>query len=82
MSRYNIRLSMAQGASLEVFVQYDSDGVWRSAGGVTAAEALTDACLFPVRPHRCDHLQLKLCGSGEVRIFSIAKILEVGSDWR
>ena len=82
VSRYNIRLSMAQGASLEVFVQYDSDGVWRSAGGVTAAEALTDACLFPVRPHRCDHLQLKLCGSGEVRIFSIAKILEVGSDWR
>ena len=67
---------------MEVYVQYDSDGVWRSAGGITAANAMTDACLFPVRPHRCDHLQLKLSGQGEVRILSISRILELGSDYR
>lgn len=67
---------------MEVYVQYDSDGVWRSAGGISAAKSMTDACLFPVRPHRCDHLQLKLEGLGEVRIFSLARILEVGSDYR
>jgi hypothetical protein len=82
VSRYNIRLSLAQGAVMEVYVQYDSDGVWRSAGGISAAKSMTDACLFPVRPHRCDHLQLKLEGLGEVRIFSLARILEVGSDYR
>ena len=82
VSRYNIRLSLAQGAAMEVYVQYDSDGVWRSAGGISAAKSMTDACLFPVRPHRCDHLQLKLEGLGEVRIFSLARILEVGSDYR
>ena len=65
---------------MEVYVQYDSDGVWRSAGGVTAAKAMTDACLFPVRPHRCDHLQLRLVGRGEAQLFALSRILEVGSD--
>ena len=82
VSRYNIRLSMAQGASLSVSVQYDSDGVWHDAGGVTAAEGGTGHFLFPVRPRRCDHLQLRLAGQGEVRIFSISRILERGSDQR
>ncbi len=82
VSRYNIRLDLAAGASLAVAVQYDSDGVWRSAGSVAAADARMGHFLFPVRPHRCDHLQLKLSGQGEVRILSISRILEVGSDVR
>ena len=82
VSRYNIRLDLAAGASLAVAVQYDSDGVWRSAGSVTASGARTGHFLFPVRPHRCDHLQLKLSGQGEARILSISRILEVGSDYR
>jgi len=82
-SRYNIRLKIDRGAALAVYVQYDSDGVWRCAGSLSAAgDGGTDSYLFPVRPHRCDHLQLKLCGRGAVRIYSIARILEVGSDYR
>ena len=81
VSRYNIRLSMAAGASLAVALQYDSDGVWHSAGSVTASGAGTGHFLFPVRPHRCDHLQLKLSGQGEMRLLSISRTLEVGSDW-
>ncbi len=82
LSRYNIRMKMAQGASIEVFLQYDSNGTWVSAGSVTASAAAIDSFLFPIRPHRCDHLQIKLAGTGDVRIYSIAKILEVGSDYR
>ena len=82
VSRYNIRMKMAQGSSLAVYLQYDSNGTWVSAGSVTAATANIDSCLFPIRPHRCDHLQIKLVGSGDIRIYSIAKILEVGSDYR
>ena len=82
LSRYNIRLKLARGATLAVHVQYDSDGVWHSAGSLFAAGDAVDSYLFPVRPHRCDHLQLKLSGTGDVRIYSIARILEVGSDYR
>ena len=82
LSRYQIRLRMAQGSSFAVYVQYDSDGVWRSAGSISAAESAADSYLFPVRPRRCDHLQLKLAGTGDVRVLSVARILEVGSDYR
>jgi hypothetical protein len=34
----------------------------------------------PVIPRRCDHLRLKLTGTGDVKIYSIARILELGSD--
>ena len=81
VSRYNIRLSLAAGASLAAALQYDSDGVWHSAGGVTASGAGTGHFLFPVRPHRCDHLQLKLSGRGEMRLLSISRTLETGSDY-
>ena len=82
VSRYQIRLRMEPGACLSVFVQYDSDGVWHSVGSIRAARAGTASCLFPVRPRRCDHLQLKLAGSGDVRVFSLSRILEAGSDYR
>ena len=47
-----------------------------------ASGAGTGHFLFPVRPHRCDHLQLRLSGQGEMRLLSISRILETGSDYR
>lgn len=82
ISRYNIRLILAKDATISAYVQYDSSGVWEAAGSYTAAAASTGTILFPVRPHRCDHMQIKLTGSGDVRIYSIARILEIGSDYR
>ena len=41
---------------------------------------VTGTAMIPVRPRRCDHLRMRLEGSGDVRIFSIARILELGSD--
>ena len=81
-SRYNIRMKMADDSSLEVFLMYDSNGTWVSAGSVTAPTGGIDSFLFPIRPRRCDHFQIKLAGNGDIRIYSIAKILEVGSDYR
>lgn len=82
VSRWLLRMKLAPGASVSAFVQYDSDGLWRSAGQISAADGGTDSFLFPIRPRRCDHWQLKLTGVGEARLFSIAQILELGSDYR
>lgn len=57
---------------------YDSDGIWREAGTVRRKGHGTFT--VPVIPRRCDHMRLKLSGKGVVRVFSIAKILELGSD--
>lgn len=78
VSRYNFRVRMEQDARAEIYIQYDSDGQWRLSGSVKKGG--TGTVTVPIRPRRCDHMQIKLKGEGDIRIFSIARILEVGSD--
>lgn len=78
VSRYNIRLKMEERARLNVYIRYDSDGEWEYNGTIEFAG--TNTMTLPIRPRRCDHLQIKLEGKGNVKIYSIASILELGSD--
>lgn len=78
VSRYNIRLNMKPGARMRMYIEYDSSGVWTYLGDVHVPN--TGTFTIPVRPRRCDHLRMKLEGRGDIRIFSIARILERGSD--
>lgn len=78
VSRYNLRLKMEKDARLQLFIEYDSSGVWEFSGEVRVHRI--DSFTIPVRPRRCDHLRLKIVGEGDVRIFSMARVLESGSD--
>jgi hypothetical protein len=78
LSRFNLRLYMEEGAQLDVYLMYDSNGEWVRQGRVKMKGTRT--VTLPVRPRRCDHLRMKLVGKGEVRLYSIAKILTTGSD--
>lgn len=77
-SRYDIMLSAPKGTKLEVYIQYDSDGIWRFSGAMQFKGL--NAVTFPVRPRRCNHMELRLQGDGDVKIYNIARILEQGSD--
>ena len=78
VSRFNIRMSLARDAYMDVLVQYDSDGVWHNQGRIQGVGTRT--FMLPVRPRRCDHFRIRLEGSGNVRIYSFAKVFESGSD--
>ena len=78
VSRYDIRLRMEQGARVKLYLEYDSSGEWLESGTVSLSG--TGTATVPIRPRRCDHLRLRLCGTGAVKLFSIARNLEVGSD--
>ena len=78
VSRFNLRLYMEEGAEVSVYLMYDSDGVWVRQGRIRMKGTRT--VTLPIRPRRCDHLRMKLVGKGEVRLYSIAKILSYGSD--
>ncbi len=83
LSRYNIRLQMAKGTRMKMFIEYDSKGPWIFAGDIEAGDIMTDntgTANIPVRPRRCDHLRLRLEGRGDVRILSITRVLSKGSD--
>lgn len=78
VSRFNLRMKLPKGSGADMFIEYDSDGVWEFAGHMEGVG--TGTFLLPVRPHRCDHFRFRIEGHGDIRIYSFAKIYEVGSD--
>lgn len=78
ISRFNLRMRLPIGSEADMYIQYDSDGIWNHVGHMIGTG--TKTFMLPVRPRRCDHFQFKIEGTGEIRIYSFAKILEVGSD--
>ena len=78
VSRFNLRLSMEEGAEADVYLMYDSSGEWVRQGRIKTRGTRT--VTLPVRPRRCDHMRMKIVGKGEIRLYSIAKILTIGSD--
>jgi hypothetical protein len=78
VSRINLRMSMEEGAWMDVFIQYDSSGLWESKGRIRLSG--TGTVTVPICPRRCDHMQIRLEGKGNFKLFSMANILEIGSD--
>ena len=52
--------------------------MWRHCGHIEGRGLRT--FLLPIRPARCDHLKFRLTGKGEMKLFSLARVLEAGSD--
>ncbi len=78
LSRLSLRLSMEPGSRVTVEISYDGSGIWEQAAQVTAAGLGTFT--MPIRPRRCDHLQLRISGEGPVKICSLTRVTEKGSD--
>lgn len=82
LSRFNIRARLGEGAKMTMSLEYDSEDGWVEMGTYSGTAAVRTVNI-PVIPRRCDHLRLKLSGVGDVKIYSISRILEGGSDvWR
>lgn len=78
-NRLICRLEISEGATVNVFVEYDSSGEWMLLKSLTAQQ--THGTAFPVTAdHRCDHFRLKLTGIGDVKIYSLTFNLEIGSE--
>ncbi|MBR0536008.1 MAG: hypothetical protein IIX14_06500 [Clostridia bacterium] len=73
-----IRAIGEKGASLKVYIQYNSDGRWLQQL-VTPIEK-TGSVNLPFITPRCDHLKLRIQGKGSVRIISISRNVESGSE--
>ncbi|GFI61257.1 hypothetical protein IMSAG049_00414 [Clostridiales bacterium] len=81
LSRFKLRMSIEKDGWAEIYVQYDSDGEWRKAG-VVRGMGINRTFVIPIAPRRCDHVQIKLKGRGEFKLYSISRVLEIGSDIR
>ena len=73
-----LRLRCCLGGVMTVAAQYDSDGLWRPLGTVESLGLRS--MTLPILPRRCDHLRLRLSGSGTFQLYSLSRLLEKGSD--
>lgn len=79
ISKIQIRLWMAMGASFEVLIQYDRNGEWRTACSLLN-EREKRAFTIPIIPNRCDSMRIRFAGKGDCRVYSISKVMERGSE--
>ena len=78
LSRYDLRLRLAPGAQAAAYLEYDGSGEWLPCG--TLSRTGFGTALLPIRPRRCDHLRMKLSGTGGMELLSVTRVLEKGSD--
>ncbi len=73
-----VRLSMDEGSRVHFYLRYDSRGTWEHAGSLTGTGL--GSFSVPIRPRRCDHLHLKVAGTGAASIHAITRVMESGGD--
>lgn len=78
VSRIDVRMKLDVGAIVSFFVEYDSSGEWEHLFNMTGRDLRSFS--IPVRPKRCDHMRIKISGTGDAKIYSICKTIEGGSN--
>lgn len=78
VSRLVVRMSLEMGARAMFFIQYDSCGAYEPLFTMTGTSL--KSFTVPIRPRRCDHFKLKIEGVGDMKLYSITKTIEQGSD--
>ena len=77
-SNIRIRAIGSQGASLKVYFQFNSDGKWIKQ--FEKAITKTGSFSMPFTTPRCDHMRVRIEGKGDVKILSISRNIENGSE--
>ena len=77
VSMFKIRMELGQDAWVNLYMQYNG-GDWELAGQRSGENLKT--FVLPVVPKRCDHVRFRLEGQGDVTIYDISRIMEVGGD--
>lgn len=78
LSKLNVRMNLNIDSSVALYIQYDSFGEWERKWSMNGVG--TRSFTIPIIPKRCDHFKMRFVGEGDCKIFSITKMLEIGSD--
>ena len=73
-----LRLMLDIGSEMDIYAQYDMSEEWVHTGHFRGTKLSSFS--IPIRPKRCDHMRLRIEGVGDVKIYSITKTIEQGSE--
>lgn len=78
LSRVNLRLELGEKSRMNLWVRYDEEEHWNCLARLRGGKC--GAVTIPVVVRRCGHLRLKLEGTGQMKLHSLTKTMEQGSD--
>ena len=73
-----LRLELDEDASVQIDMQFDSDGVWRTVK--TLQTEVKRSYYLPIIPRRCDHFRIRMTGNGGCRLYSLVREVYNGSE--
>lgn len=80
ISKYQIRAALPVGSRLKCLIQYDGKRGWQEKLNMENAWSGRRTVNMPVYPRRCDHLKMRLEGTGEIMLYSITRSISSGGD--
>lgn len=78
VSKLQLRMELDEGATFNLYIQYDSNGEWVLVKQLQAARKRS--YYLPVVPMRCDHFRLRVEAVGEWRLYSLVRESYSGSE--
>lgn len=79
MSKLQLRVKLAQHATMTVKIMYDSDGKYHTVKTVVG-DGKKWSYYLPIVPRRCDHFRIELSGTGSFQLQSLVREYYVGSE--
>ena len=79
LSRFLLRMKLGVKAECRVYMQYDSDGLWRHKGTIRGTDRVK-TYLLPVIPRRCEHVKVRFEGHGDMQLYGMARELAIGRE--
>lgn len=80
LSKLQIRLEVDTGATVDVWMRFDSVGTWQKVSTLQAD--VKRSYYLPIIPRRADHYRVKLSGTGGCRVYSMTRQQYSGSELR
>lgn len=77
VSKLNVRMLLEEGGTVAFYAMYDFEDEWVHI--CTIPSMRLQSIEIPIRPRRCDHMRLRIEGTGGAKIYSITKTIERGS---
>lgn len=78
LSMFKIRMYLDPDAHMKLWIKYNENPLYELMGERRGNEMRT--FILPVIPKRCDHLRFKITGHGDMKVYDLSRIMEVGGD--
>ena len=75
---FKIRMYLDPAARMKLWIKYNDSPLYEDMGERRGTEMRT--FVLPVVPKRCDHLRFKISGHGDMKIYDVSRVMEVGGD--